>query len=202
MKHKLLLLLIISLITSLTVIMSGGCNKIENLSNSGSRLIVDLVTGRALDGTDKSTTVFSDVITMVDGEPTIENDNASATLRAELLNPAPNNVSNYQDVIVDQIDISYTRSDRPNAVEGKDVPYGFSQRVNFLVALGSSAEYGFMLIQHTAKRESPLVELIYNGLVIKLEANMTFYGKDLAGKRVAPVTTSISVWCADFADPK
>jgi len=201
MKHKLLSLLIISIVASLMVMMSG-CNKIENLSNSGSRLIVDLVTGRALDGTDKSTTVFSDVITMVDGKPSIENDNAAATLRAELLSPDRTSGSRYQDIIVDQIDISYTRSDRPNAVEGKDVPYGFSQRVNFVVAIGNSVEYGFVLIQHTAKMESPLVELFYNGLVIKLEANMTFYGKDLAGKRVAPVTTSISVWCADFADPK
>lgn len=195
MKHKLLSLLIISLITSLTVIMTG-CNKIENLSDSGTRLIVDTVTGRALDGTDGSTTVFSDVVT----KGTIYNDNAAATLRAELINPETTLPTSYQDIIVDQIDISYTRSDRPNSVEGKDVPYGFSQKVNFLVELSTSLEYSFVLIQHTAKTESPLVELYYNYEVLKLEANMTFYGKDMAGKRVAPVTTSISVWCADFAD--
>jgi hypothetical protein len=200
MKHKLLSLLIISVVASLMVMMSG-CNKIENLSNSGSRLIVDLITGRGVDKQYGSTTVFSDVITInAKKEVIIENDDATATLRAEVLNPAPNNVSNYQDVIVDQIDISYTRSDRPNAVEGKDVPYGFSQRVNFLVEVSSSVQYSFVLVQHIAKVESPLVELRYNGLVIKLEANMTFYGKDLAGKRVTPVNTSISVWCADFFD--
>ncbi len=198
MKPKLFSLLIISLITSLTVIMSGGCNKIENLSNSGSILIVDLITGRGLDGQDGSTTVFSDVET----KGVIYNDNATATLRAELMNPGATAVTHYQDIIVDQIDISYTRSDRPNAVEGKDVPYGFSQRVNFLVEVASSADYGFVLIQHTAKIESPLVELIPGGAekILKLEANMTIYGKDLSGKRVAPVNTSISVWCANFAD--
>lgn len=201
MKHKLLSLLIISLITSLTVIMTG-CNKIENLSDSGTRLIVDTVTGTNLAGEDGSTTVFSDVITINDKkEVVIENDNASALLRAELINPDALGRTHYQDIIVDQIDISYTRSDRPNAVEGKDVPYGFSQKVNFLVEVEGSTQYGFVVIQHIAKYESPLVELRYNGLIIKIEANMTFYGKDLAGKRVAPVNASISIWCSNFADP-
>ncbi|MDQ1353707.1 MAG: hypothetical protein QG657_4014 [Acidobacteriota bacterium] len=200
MKHKLLSLMIIGLIaslTSLTVIMTG-CNKIENLSDSGTRLIIDLITGRDLNGEDGSTTVFSDVETL----GSIFNDNAAATLRAELINPGSLVNTHYQDVIVDQIDISYTRSDRPNGVEGKDVPYGFSQKVNFLVEVENSTEYGFVLIQQTAKLESPLVELIYGGAekVLKLEANITFYGKDLAGRRVAPVKGSISVWCANFAD--
>lgn len=201
MKHKLLSLMIISLIASLTVIMTG-CNKIENLSESGTRLIVDLITGRGLDGSEGSTTIFSDVITEVDGVPVIENDNASATLRAELINPDTTTTTSYQNMIVDQIDIVYTRTDRPNAVQGKDVPYSFSQKVNFLVELGSSLEYGFVLIQHTAKLESPLVDLIYGGAdkVLKLEANITFYGKDLAGKRVTPVNTAVSVWCSNFAD--
>lgn len=190
---------LIASLTSLTVIMTG-CNKIENLSDSGTRLIVDTVTGTNLAGEDGSTTVFSDVVTIVDKMEVIVNDNAAALLRAELINPDALGRTHYQDIIVDQIDISYTRSDRPNAVEGKDVPYGFSQKVNFLVEVESSTEYGFVLIQHTAKVESPLVELIFSGEVLKLEANMTFYGKDLAGKRVAPVNASISVWCADFAD--
>jgi hypothetical protein len=180
-----------------------GCNKIENLSNSGSRLIVDLITGRGLDGQNGSTTVFSDVITLNEKkEVVIENDNATATLRAELISPDRTNSTHYQDIVVDQIDISYTRADMASPVEGKDVPYGFSQKVNFLVEVANSIEYGFVLIQHTAKMESPLVELISGGSakVLKLEANMIFYGKDLGGNRVAPVKASISVWCSNFAD--
>lgn len=198
MKYKLLSLLIISLIISLAVIMSG-CNNIENLSNSGSRLIIDTVTGTNLQGEDGSTTVFSDVITT---SGSIFNDTAAATFRAELISNFPSQPTVYQDIIVDQIDISYSRADRINPIEGKDVPYGFSQKVNFLVPIANNPEYGFVLIQHTAKLESPLVELVSYGQekVLKLEANMTFYSKDLSGKRVAPATASISIWCANFGD--
>ena len=201
MKYKLLTRLIICLMMSLAIFMTG-CNKIENQSNSNTRLIIDLITGNDETGESGSTTLFSDVVDMVNGEPTILDDPASATLRAEKIgiDDIPSTI--YQDMIVDQVDISYSRSDKINPVEGKDVPYGFSQKVNFLVPIGNSIDYGFVIVQHTAKMESPLVELLGGGSakVLRLEANITFYGKDLAGKRVAPVTATVSIWCADFAD--
>lgn len=195
MKYKLLSLLIISLIMTLAVIMTG-CNNIENLSNSGSMLIVDTITGTDLQGEEGSTTIFSDVL--ADG--TVFNDTAVASLRSELISNLPTRPTVYQDVIVDQIDISYSRADKVNPIEGKDVPYGFSQKVNFLVPISTISEYSFVLIQHTAKLESPLVELLSYGQekVLKLEANITFYGKDTGGKRVAPAKASVSIWCADF----
>ena len=81
------------------------------------------------------------------------------------------------------------------------MPYGFSQKVNLLVPISTNSEYGFVLIQHTAKLESPLVDLLSYGQekVLKLEANITFYGKDTGGKRIAPAKVSVSVWCGDFA---
>ncbi|HLP48036.1 MAG TPA: hypothetical protein VK469_18985, partial [Candidatus Kapabacteria bacterium] len=189
--------LIISLIISLAVIMTG-CNNIENLSNSGSMLIVDTITGTDLAGEEGSTTIFSDVLT----GGTVFNDTAVASLRSEVISNLPAQPSIYQDIIVDQIDISYSRADRINPIEGKDVPYGFSQKVNLLAPISTNSEYSFILIQHTAKLESPLVELISFGQekVLKLEANITFYGKDTGGKRVAPAKASVSIWCADFGD--
>jgi len=174
------------------------CNALENVSISASKLIVELITGNDLDGEAGSTTVFVDVIA---ASGTIFNDNATATLSSVLLDPAQASGTFYQDIIVDQIDISYSRTDGLS-VEGRDVPYSFSQQVYARVPVGSSIELDFVLVQHIAKLESPLVELIPIGQekILKLEAHITFYGKDIAGNRVDPAAGSISLWCADFAD--
>lgn len=196
MKSK---LLVIIGILVFVVGFIGGCNAIENLSNSSSRLILELLTGPDLEGTPGSTTVFSDVITSTGS---IFNDNASVTLRAELLNPDETVTSTYyQDIIIDQIDVSYSRTDGLN-IEGSDVPYSFSQKVNYLVTIGNIITMDFVVVQHNAKTESPLVELVNLGQehILKMEAKCTFYGKDVGGNRVAPVTGSISIWFANFAD--
>ncbi len=175
-----------------------GCNSIENLSNSGSKLIVNLITGTDLTGEAGSTTVFSDVLT---SSGSVFNDTGTATLSAVLLDPAVEVGTIYQDVIVDQIDIVYTRADGLS-VEGKDVPYSFSQKVNARISIGETLELGFVLVQHNAKMESPLVELINLGQehVLKMEAQVTFHAKDVAGNRLEPAVGSISVWFANFGD--
>ena len=190
-------LIIISLI--LLLIHIPGCNKLENVTDSGSKLVVVTITGVDLLGNEGSTTIFSDVITSTGG---IFNDTGTATLTAVLLDPTQANSSFYQDIIVDQIDIEYTRSDIPDARAGVDVPFGFSQRVYARVVIGETVELPFILVQHVAKLESPLVELINLGQekVLKMEARCTLYGKDVAGFRVGPVVATISVWFSNFAD--
>jgi hypothetical protein len=185
----------------LTVILFNfpACNKLENLSESGSALIVTLITGLDLEGTPGSTTIFSDVITT---SGSILNDTATATLTTVVLDPSQTTGTFYQDIIVDQVDVEYTRSEIPNAQPGVDVPFGFSQNVYARVAVGETLEMPFILVQHVAKLESPLVDLVYGGeeVVLKLEAKCTFHGKDVAGHRVAPVVGRVSVWCGNFAD--
>jgi hypothetical protein len=190
------LLIIISLIVLL--IPFPGCNKLENVTDSGSKLIVVSITGTDLEGNDGSTTIFSDVVT----GGGVFNDNGTATLTATLLDPLQGDSTFYQDIIVDQIDIEYTRTDISNATEGVDVPFGFSQRVYTRVVIGETVELPFVLVQHVAKLESPLVELISLGQekILKMEARCTLYGKDVAGYRIEPVVASVSVWFADFAD--
>lgn len=175
-----------------------GCNAIENLSNSGSKLIVNLITGTDIEGEPGSTTVFSDVLTT---SGSIFNDTGTATLSAVLLDPTQTVGTVYQDVIVDQIDIVYTRADGLS-IEGKDVPYAFSQKVSARVTIGEIFELGFVLVQHNAKLESPLVELVNLGQehVLKMEAQVTFHAKDVAGNRLEPAVGSISVWFANFGD--
>ncbi len=202
MKSKSLVWILVTIGISVFVIgFLGGCNAVENESTSGTRLIVELITGTDLAGNEDSTTVFSDVIKT---SGTIVNDNASATLRAVLLEPfrEPGTASDYNRVIVDQIDISYSRTDGLN-VEGRDVPYSFNQKVNAIFNIGESRDLSFVVVQHNAKAESPLVELVNypnQEHVLKMEALITFYSRDLGGHRLAPVTGSISIWFANFAD--
>lgn len=185
----------------LTVILLNfpACNKLENLTGSASKLIVMIITGTDAQGNEGVTTIFSDVLT---SSGSIFNDTGTATLTAVLLDPEQTTGSFYQDIIVDQIDVEYTRSDIPDAQQGVDVPFGFSQKVYARVAVGETLELPFILVQHVAKLESPLVELIslYQEKILKMEAKCTFYGKDTAGNRIAPVVGTVSVWFANFAD--
>jgi hypothetical protein len=185
----------------LTVILLNfpACNKLENLTNSSSALVVVLITGTDLDGNAGSTTIFSDVLTT---SGSLFNDTATATLTAVLIDPTQTAGTFYQDIIVDQVDVEYSRTDMQDAQQGVDVPFSFSQKVYARVAIGESLDLPFVLVQHVAKMESPLVELIniYQEKVLKMEARCTFHGKDVAGNRIAPVVGHVSVWFSNFAD--
>jgi hypothetical protein len=181
-----------------------GCNKVENETISGSRLVVLSITGRDLEGAEGSTTIFSDVVVMnEDGSFTYYNDNGVAELKAQLLDPAKTQAEStyYNDIVVDQVDVEYSRSDGQN-IPGQDVPYSFSQKVNAVVPIGITFDLPFVLVPHNAKMESPLVDLIYSGQekILKLEAKVTFHGKDLGGHRVDPAVGYVSIWCANFGD--
>lgn len=157
------------------------------------------LTGNDLQGTAGSTTVFSDVLTA----GSIINDNGVADLKAKPLDPFFTQISPYMDVLVDQIDVEFKRTDGRN-IEGVDVPYRFTQPVSFLVPIGGTAKIPFVLIRHVAKMESPLIDLrdqFNPEQVLQVIAWITIHGIDKGGHRVAPVTGYITVWCADFADP-
>lgn len=188
------------IIITVILLNTPGCNKLENLSESTSLLIVSSITGEDIEGNAGSTTIFADVITSSGG---IFNDSGTAALYAVLVDPLQGDSTYYQDIIVDQVDIEYSRSDMADAIEGVDIPFGFSQKVHSLVTIeGTGVEMPFVLVQHTAKLESPLVELtnLNQEIILKLEAKCTFYGKDVAGHRVAPAVGYVSVWIANFAD--
>jgi hypothetical protein len=151
-----------------------------------------------LQGTAGSTTVFSDVI----NNGSIINDNGVAEIKAMPLDPLLEFTTQYMDVMVDQIDVEFRRTDGRN-VEGVDVPYRFTQPMNMLVTTLATVKIPFVLIRHVAKMEAPLLalrEVPSREFVLQLVAVVTIHGKDLGGNRVAPVTGYISVWCANFAD--
>jgi len=197
-RENILLIVIVTLFLLLP-----SCSKIENDTTSGSVLLINSITGNDLDGTEGATTIFIDVVQVnEDGTMTIYNDNGVAELTAVLLDSyaEDNDATFYQNIMIDQIDIEYTRADGLNN-EG-DVIYNFSQKVSYMVPVGETVTVGFVLVQHVSKLESPLVELIGLGQekVLKLEAKITIHGKDVGGHRVAPAVGAVSIWISNFGD--
>ena len=195
---------ILLILTIMIFLVFPSCNKLENETTSSSAILINSITGNDLDGTEGSTTIFIDVVQVNDdGSMTIYNDNGVAELIAVLLDPMlePGESTYYQNVIIDQIDIEYTRADGLNN-EGEDVIYSFSQKVTRMINIGETDVIPFVLVQHVAKLESPLVELIGLGQekVLKLEAKITFHGKDVGGHRIAPAIGAVSVWISNFGD--
>ena len=195
MKLKIFALLI-------AVLALASCNAVENDSTSGTMLQIVSLTGKDLEGNEGSTTVFSDVVT----NGSIINDNCVAELQAKPLDPLLDikNVTPYMDVLVDQIDVEFRRTDGRN-VEGVDVPYRFTQPMSMLVSFSDTVKIPFVVIRHVAKMEAPLLalrEVPSREFVLQLVAVVTIHGKDIGGHRVAPVTGYVTVWCANFADPE
>ncbi len=200
MKRKNILLIIAIMV----FLVLPSCNKLENETTSSSVLLINSITGDDLDGTEGSTTIFIDVVQVnEDGSMTIYNDNGVAELTTMLLDPYVDIGSNstyYQNIIVDQIDIEYTRAD--GLSDEDDVIYSFSQKISFMIPVGETMSLPFVLVQHVAKLESPLVELVGLGQekVLKLEAKVTIHGIDVGGHRVAPAIGTVSVWISNFGD--
>ena len=185
MKLKIIGLIIVGLAMA-------SCNAVENLSTSASMLQIVSLTDK-----DKKLPVFSNVVDY-------SNDIGIAKMNALPIDPgAADATTPYFDVLIDQIDVAFKRTDGRN-VEGVDVPYRFTQPMSFLVTINGSAEIPFMLIRHVAKFEAPLMALhnIFpnQGKFLELVAVVTFHGKDLGGHRVAPATGYMNVWCANFGD--
>ena len=195
MKLKLSVLII-------ALLVMAGCVARENDSTSGSFLVITSLTGNDLAGKPGSTTVFSDVSLA----GSIVNDSGVASITTLTYNPLEDSdehdITFYMNVIVDQIDVEFMRTDGRN-VEGVDVPYRFTQPMNMLVPVDEIIQVPFILIRHAAKLEAPLFALREVGsqaIVLQLVAKVTVHGKDLGGHRVAPVSSYVSVWCANFAD--
>lgn len=172
-----------------------SCNALENLTNSASKIILLSLQGLDLTGAESSQS-FCDV-------DDTANDNATATIEAVCLDPleACGESTYYQDVVIDQIDIEYSRPDGRD-VPGVDVPLPFTQWVHYVVGVGEELSLPFVVIRHAAKLEPPLWDLVELGQedVLQLTAKITIHGKDIGGHRVQPVTGYLTIWCANFTE--
>ncbi len=155
-------------------------------------------------------TLLSDVLTLVTSGglcttqnpcPTVFNDVARVTLRAPLkdvgeanpVSPTSNN-----DVTINQLHIEYVRSDGRNT-PGVDVPFAWDGAVTGTIPAGGSIQLGFEIVRHSAKEESPLVQLTASPSIITTIAKVTFYGHDAVGNAVN-VTGNIQIDFGNFGD--
>ena len=187
----------------LAVLAAVACNPIENSTTSASLLTVVTITGLDLTLKDQNFTQSDVLLTNpTTGTSTITDDVAKATLAASMLAPkSPAGTSQYNDIQLDKIVISYTRTDGRNT-EGVDVPYTFEQNVSQVIRNGGEATITFIIVRASAKQEPPLLGLragASRGEVIYTNAKIVFYGHDLAGKTVT-ATGYLPVEFADFAN--
>jgi hypothetical protein len=145
-------------------------------------------------------TLQSDVVTIVDGRPTIFNDLAEVTFSLGQKDPARGTTPTQNiHITVDRYNVRYIRADGRNT-PGVDVPYPFDGSVTLTVRADGSFTASFPIVRHVAKQESPLGALAFGPVIISTIAEITFYGRDQVGHEVT-VTARIGVDFGNFADP-
>jgi hypothetical protein len=190
-------LLSVASIASLAA-MTAGCGG-DLLTNDRSSVVVVIDGLQAASGADDpptfSGTLNSDVLT----EGGIFNDSGRVTMR--VIGKDPTDVLSLgNSVTFSRYLVTFRRSDGRNT-PGVDVPFPFDSAVTFTVTPGSqSTTASFELIRHTAKLEAPLFGLRNSFSIIATVADITFFGRDQAGREVS-ATGSIGVQFGNFADP-
>jgi hypothetical protein len=190
------------MILSLTAVISAilflySCNPIENDSKSSSMLIIENIQGKDIDGK-AANYLQSDVIK---SDSSVTADVASATLRAETLDPAPIlGTSQFNDILVTRFTVSYSRTDGKNS-PGVDVPYPFEGSLSALVKVGSTTTFSFVVVREVAKLELPLVKLADGRAegVLQVTAKIDFYGHDMTNNNVK-TTGYLTIYFANYVD--
>jgi hypothetical protein len=184
------------------VLASVSCGKLTMQGTSSSYLIVDAL--EAASGADDTTfngVLLSDVVTVVDGNPSVFNDLARVTFSLGLKDPgpasSPTSPTQANFISLDRYHVRFVRSDGRNA-EGVDVPYAFDGGIAGTIS--AQTKIVFQIVRHQAKEEAPLRALATNGLIISTIAEITFYGHDQTGREVS-TTANFSVNFGNFADP-
>lgn len=129
--------------------------------------------------------------------PTVFDDIGSATFAVVLKDTTVTPTSN-NSVTLTRYRVDYSRTDGRNN-PGVDVPYGFEYPLTLTIQAGSTGTATFELVRTTAKEESPLVQLVNNGVIINTIATVTFYGTDLVGNAIT-ASGSILINFGNFAD--
>jgi hypothetical protein len=156
-------------------------------------------------------TLASDVLTLVTSGglctqvnpcPTVFGDPGQAVLSISLKdigNPTtPNAPTTNNAVTITRYHVEYRRGDGRNT-PGVDVPYSFDGAATGTVPATGTLTLGFTLVRTAAKLESPLIQLLNNGIVLTTIADVTFYGTDQVGNGIS-VTASIQIDFGNFGD--
>ena len=174
-----------------------SCGDLSRQGTASTYLIVDAL--QASSGAEPGTfspVLSSDVITVVDGNPTVFADGGQVSFTLATKDPGVG-VSPQNFITMDRYRVRFIRSDGRN-VEGVDVPYGFDG--GFTATVSGSATVGFTLVRVQAKEEAPLRALAANNGVISTIAEVTFFGHDQTGRAVQ-ASGQISINFANWGDP-
>jgi hypothetical protein len=188
---------------------SLSCSDALRQSRSPMLLVIDSLQGASGGGFQANTfkgTLFSDVVVLLRSPapcsdtspcPTYYSDSGQATISSVAKNSAVAPTEN-NSVTITRYHVDFIRADGRNT-PGVDVPYGFDGAVTGTIPGGGSTSFTFELVRHTAKLESPLVQLANSSTIIHAIAKVTFYGRDLVGNDIS-VSGSMSVDFGNFGD--
>jgi hypothetical protein len=192
----------------------AGCGEFVRDGRSPARLVINSLQGASgATPEELGSFLLSDVITNITTGgtctpanpcPSRFNDPGQVELRLQLRDPgtplAPSSPSAMNAVTINRYTVRYRRSDGRNT-PGIDVPFPIDGAITVTVPADGSITAGFELVRNVAKREAPLAALAAsNDTLITVIADVTFYGRDLAGNEVS-VTGSIEITFGNFGDP-
>lgn len=185
------------------VLASVSCGTLTRQGTASSYLIIQTL--EAASGAEPGAftgVLLSDVVTVVDGSPSIFNDVARAQFSLGLKDPgsssSPTSPTQNNWITLDRYHVQFIRSDRHNT-QGVDVPYAFDGGLTATVS--DTTSVSFQIVRHQAKIEAPLAALGTNGVIVSTIAQITFYGHDQTGREVS-TTGNLGVNFGNFADPK
>lgn len=182
---------------------AAGCGELTRQGTASSYLTIEsLEASSGANPTEFGGDLSSDVVTVVDGAPTVFADVARVTFALQLKDPgpagSPASPTPANAITVDRYRVQYVRSDGRNT-QGVDVPYAFDGA--FTVTVSDRASAGFTLVRVQAKREPPLSGMATNGTRLSTIAEVTFYGHDQTGREVI-TTGRIGVNFGNWGDPQ
>jgi hypothetical protein len=180
----------------------ASCSQLIRTGQSPSYLIVNSLQGASgAEPGSFGSTLASDVITVVNGTPTVFADLGQVNLQLQLKDAggqgSPNSPTQVNAITITQYHVKFIRSDGRN-VQGVDVPFEFDGAVTATVS--SSSIVPFTLVRVQSKDEAPLRALRSGGAPITTVAEVTFFGHDQNGRDVT-VSGRIEVSFANWGDP-
>jgi hypothetical protein len=185
-----------ALITCL-VGMTAGCSDFIRQDRSSVTLVIDALEGAsgAEDEPIFTGTLQSDVVT----GGGVFSDPGRVTIRLIMKDPGEVAAATNA-VTITRYLVTFRRADGRNT-PGVDVPFPFDSAMTFTISPGTTNVAGFELVRHNAKFEQPLLGLTNSFVTLSTVADVTFLGRDQAGREVS-TRGSIGIQFGNFADPE
>ena len=139
----------LGVLATLVLLASASCGTQVRQGDGSSYLILNSLTGTsgAKPGPFTST-LLSDVVTVVDGVSSTFNDPGKAVVQLAMKDPLGNAPTTNNFITVTQYHVEYVRTDGHN-IQGVDVPYAFDGALTETIS--GTSEMSFTLVRHAAK---------------------------------------------------